>query len=112
MSARDDREAWRAAWSDALAELESDIERAEAVLAAVRGGGDTDAPLPGGGWTPPRVPGPIPADLVERASALLERQRETARRLSLAMTASRRHLAVVDRLAGPAPRPMYVDRTL
>ncbi len=103
--------AWRTAWSEALAELESDVEQAEAVLAAVREGRGEEK-LPTGGWTPPAVRGPIPDDLVERAQVLLERQQETVRRIALAMTASRRHLAVIDRLSGPAPRPMFVDRAL
>ena len=64
-------------------------------------------------WAPPTLRTPLPDTLRERAERLLERQLVVTGRLSAAMTSSRRHLDVVERLVpSDDPRPMYVDRAL
>lgn len=97
-----------AAWHDALDELELEVSRAEDLLRS--GHAETAASLPP--WTPPTLRAPLPDTLLERAERLLERQLVVAGRLSAAMTSSRRHLDVVERLVPSDPRPMYVDQAL
>jgi hypothetical protein len=101
---------WTAAWTAALRELELDLERAEELLTgehALR----ADAPV--AAWTPPTHLGPLPTSLAGRAQALLDRQLATAAALTRAVTASRQHLALANRLDNePASRPLYLDRAV
>jgi hypothetical protein len=97
-------DAWLDRWSSALAELQLEVDLAEALLASDH--------LPPGrrAWVPPTGLGPLPAPLRARAEALLERQTEVARRLAEAASLARRHASAVQvlRADGPA-RPVYVD---
>ncbi len=98
-----------AAWARALDELELEVDRAEALLSAEHARtGEPGHAL--GAWVPPRLATPLPDTMVERAERLLERQLLVAGRLAAAMTSSRRHLDVVERLVDADPRPMYVDQ--
>ncbi|MFV0632971.1 hypothetical protein [Demequina sp.] len=110
---------WRAAWEQALSDLEMDVAVAEAMLASHHGTHDS-APdgvhdgAPDGSrkqpWSPPQGIGLIPADLDVRARALLERQTRVCRELAAAARLSRRHdkaIAALD-LGGPRA-PVYVD---
>lgn len=121
-----------AAWVRALDELELEVDRAEALLSAeharaagpagaagraaraaradrAQADGSADAMAP---WVPPQLRTPLPDTLRERAERLLERQLVVTGRLAAAMTSSRRHLDVVERLVPSDPRPMYVDQAL
>jgi hypothetical protein len=95
---------WLERWSAALAELQLEVDLAEALLASDH--------LPEGrrGWVPPTGLGPLPASLRARAEALLDRQAEVGRRLAEAASLARRHASAVQvlRAGGPA-RPVYVD---
>ena len=117
---RGDRD-WTSVWAQALDDLELEVSRAERLLDSVHSNETTHHPGEGydadGGaldvpWVAPRIDAPLPAPLEERARLLLQRQLATAGRLAAAMTTSRRHLNVIDGLAQPASRPMYVDRAL
>ena len=112
---------WTLAWTHALDDLELEVARAERLLDSLHQHEESHHPGEGydaqGGaldvpWVAPRIDAPLPASLEERARLLLQRQLATAGRFATAMTTSRRHLNVVEGLARPASRPMYVDRTL
>lgn len=112
---------WTSVWASALDDLELEVARAERLLDSLHSTEETHHPAEGydadGGvldvpWLPPRIDAPLPSSLEQRARLLLERQLATAGRLATAMTTSRRHLNVVEGLAQPASRPMYVDRAL
>lgn len=99
--------AWEAAWSHALTELELDVAQSEALLRADHEGPVRLRTQP---WVPPTGLGPLPAPLVERAQALLDRQVEVARRTAEAAVLSRRHLVAVDALRERPPAvPVYLD---
>jgi hypothetical protein len=102
---------WSGAWESALAELELDVARAERLLA----GPDPDllAAADAARWSPP-VLGPLPEHLGVRARTLLQRQLDVTRALAQAATATRRQLALLDRVeGGQSPRrPVYVDAAL
>ncbi|MGW6132493.1 hypothetical protein ACWFNE_20900 [Cellulomonas sp. NPDC055163] len=99
--------AWEAAWSHALTELELDVEQAEALLRADHAGPVRLRAQP---WVPPTGLGPLPAPLVERVQALLDRQLDVARRTAEAALLSRRHLVAVDAMRERPPAvPVYLD---
>ncbi|GEA90139.1 hypothetical protein [Cellulomonas cellasea] len=99
--------AWDAAWSHALTELELDVAEAEALLRADHAG---PVELRSQQWVPPTGLGPLPAPLVERAQALLDRQLDVARRTAAAALLSRRHLVAVDAMRERPPAvPVYLD---
>ena len=91
-----------------------DVDRAEALLSAehARVAELAAALVQAPAWVPPQLRTPLPETLRERAERLLERQLVVTGRLSAAMTSSRRHLDVVERLVPGDPRPMYVDQAL
>ncbi len=103
-----------AAWVRALDELELEVDRAEALLGAehARVAELSEAMVGGTAWVPPQLRVPLPETLHERAERLLERQLVVTGRLAAAMTSSRRHLELVERLVPGDPRPMYVDQAL
>ena len=110
MSPRTDRT--HAAWRAALDELEALVTEADASLPA----GDTGTPTPPTPprrWTPPTGLGPLPQDLVTRASSLAERQRGVIGRLEAARAAVVQHLGAVRAVeASHEPsRPVYLDAT-
>ncbi|GAB2873644.1 hypothetical protein [Nocardioides pacificus] len=79
-------------WETALDRLELDVMRAERLL-------DEDATVaPPASWDEPELDGPIPDDLVERALALLERQRRVQDTLQQRLDASRQQHAFADRV--------------
>jgi multidrug efflux pump subunit AcrA (membrane-fusion protein) len=106
---------WRAAWAAALDELELDLERAEALISrdhSVRDANGEDL-LRGVTWTPPDHLPPLPAELVDRARAVLDRQTAAAAGLALAMSVNRRQALLAARMsAEEAARPNYVDRAV
>ena len=100
------------AWARALDELELEVDRAEQLLSAEHARLDEAAACPPAPWLPPSLRTPLPDTLRERAERLLDRQLVVTGRLAAAMTSSRRHLDVVERLVPSDPRPMYVDQAL
>ncbi|MGZ4437610.1 MAG: hypothetical protein ACXVW6_08215 [Nocardioidaceae bacterium] len=101
-------DAWRDAWSVALDELELTLEQTERLLA-----GELPAEEAVTTWVPPLLQAPLPDDLLDRAQALLGRQRVLIERTGSSMTDARRQIGLVDRMAAaggrPAARPVYVD---
>lgn len=92
-------------WETALDRLELDVLLAERKLA------DPDAPELEA-WDEPDLVGPMPADLVDRALAILARQRVVRDRLAVTMQGLRRHhefATRVDRATARTGRPVYVD---
>jgi hypothetical protein len=92
-------------WETALDRLELDVILAERKLH------DPTAPdlEP---WDEPELVGPIPADLVDRALALLARQRAVRDRLAVTAQGLRRHqdfASRVDRATARTGRPVYLD---
>jgi len=104
---------WSAAWADALADLEMSVDEAEELLhAAHRSGAAQPVALAGAAvaWTPPSHLGLLPAPLVQRATALLERQLRVAQQLAEAAAHSRRQLRAVDSMrATTESAPVYID---
>lgn len=96
---------WDAAWDAALAALELDVAEIERTL-SMRDIA-LDPPKP---WTPPTGLGPLPASLVDRAQALLDRQIEASRRVAEAASLARRHARAAQGMrSAPEASPVYVD---
>ena len=97
---------WDVAWAQALEALELDVAEAERTLAL----GHIAHDPPRDPWAPPAGLGPLPLALVERASALLDRQLELATRLAEAADLSRRHSRAAEALRSrPPASPVYLD---
>jgi hypothetical protein len=91
-------------WVAELTRLEADVTLAESVLRT------NEAPvLPA--WERPRVRGPLPTDLEDRARLVLERQLAVAHRLTQRLTATGKERALHQRLRDTAHPdvPVYVD---
>ncbi|HEU5038073.1 MAG TPA: hypothetical protein VFT70_13785 [Nocardioides sp.] len=92
-------------WETALDRLELDVILAERKL------DDPTAPDLEA-WDEPDLVGPLPADLVDRARAILARQRVVRDRLTATAQGLRRHqdfATRVDRATARSGRPVYVD---
>ncbi|GIG22613.1 hypothetical protein Cch01nite_33370 [Cellulomonas chitinilytica] len=100
---------WLDAWTEALDAIELDVCAAEDLLRTAHLT-PVEEVAAASVWHPPTALGPLPAALHVRASAILERQLDVARRTAEALAYSRRHLAAAD-LARPRPleTPVYVD---
>ena len=91
-------------WDEALGELEARLGGL-----AAHSAGDS----PRGVWRAPSVVGPIPADLVDRARALLAAQHGVADDLRAALADTARHLAALKSIPSRVPRgtSVYLDVT-
>ncbi len=92
-------------WETALDRLELDVLHTERLLT------DPERPAPAS-WDEPDLTGPIPADLVERAVALRDRQLRVQAQLTAGLGAvGRAHefAARVDRATGRHRPAVYVD---
>ena len=98
---------WLAAWSDALDELERDVQVLE------QAGADPRTSLePAGAWRPPVLPCPLPESLHERAAHILQRQLAAAAALSAGIAGNRQQARLLE-LAAPAPgRPKFLDSSV
>jgi hypothetical protein len=100
---------WDAAWSAALSELELYVAQAEALLRADH----LTVPIAGttiAVWCQPVGLGPLPASLVTRAQALLDRQISVGRRIAEAANLSRRQAAAAEGMRSRPPAvPVYLD---
>ena len=104
---------WRDAWGDALRSLELDVEAAEELMRSLHAGADElPRDLPFATWTTPRVSGPVPAELADRAQALLRRQMEVTERLAEAMGRTRSQRRALAKLDRAEHRPAFFDRAL
>jgi hypothetical protein len=102
---------WTAAWTEALDQLELDVEETERLLV---GNHPTVDEVQGRRWVAPTNLGPLPETLVERAQAINLRQLETARRLGLALGATRKESELAHRLSpfSATAAPVYVDHLM
>ena len=110
MSPRTDRT--HAAWLAALDELEAVAGRDPQLTAD--GTGVSGAGLGAlGTWTPPAGLGPLPVELVDRASAVAGVQRGALARLDAARKAVLAHLGAVRSVESShePERPVYLDAT-
>ncbi len=97
---------FRAEWEAALDRLQMDVELAEQLLVSA-------TPLPPQPWQPPNLRGPMPDDLMPRARLLHERQLAAARDIALAASATRRQVALANKVTDTyaADVPVYLDVT-
>jgi hypothetical protein len=104
-----DEAVWHERWEAALAALELDVDAAEELL-RISHLPTTAQVARAAAWRPPAGLGPLPAPLLTRAQALLDRQLDVAQRLSQAAALSRRQLAAAQVLrARPDAVPVYLD---
>jgi hypothetical protein len=92
-------------WETVLDRLELDVMLSERQLL------DPDAPGPEP-WSDPHLPGPVPADLLDRARRLVTRQQQVRDKLAVAALSLRRHetlTARVDRAVARPARSAYLD---
>jgi len=96
---------WRAEWEAALDDLELSVEVAEQLL------GGVDVPLPA--WAPPRLGGPLPAELLPRAQDLFRRQQEAIVQVTAASTSTRQQIELTRRMRESTANhpPVYLDVT-
>lgn len=96
----------RAVWEAELDRLELDVLRVERILKGL-------SALPTEPWTPPAIPGQMPADLISRAQALLDRQEQVTGELGTALVSAQKQIAFGDRVTSAtgqsAARPVYLD---
>ena len=100
-----DQDRVRAIWKTELDRLELDVVRAERLLQGLQA-------MPLEQWTPPPVPGPMPADLVARAQHLLDRQERASARLRDSLATAQQQVAYADHVSGTLRRPatpVYLD---
>lgn len=93
------------AWTAVLDALERDVAAVERHLAS-------GTVPPGAAWTPPAGLGPLPADLVPRADAIVARQFAATQAVGLALSSNRKQAAAMLRVEAGSPgrpRASYVD---
>lgn len=109
MGAATVQDVWVERWHEALTALELDVDAAEELL-RVAHLPDVAEVARVAAWRPPSDLGPLPAPLLVRAQALLDRQLDVARRTAEAAAVSRRHLAATQALRpAVAEVPVYLD---
>ncbi|HET7690409.1 MAG TPA: hypothetical protein VFK41_08520 [Nocardioidaceae bacterium] len=96
------------AWAEALDRLERDVVAAEALAAhPERAERRRATPKP---WTPPNLPGHLPAGLVGRAQELLRREEEAKRLLAAGLEQIRaERSALGERARSGAAPSAYLD---
>jgi hypothetical protein len=96
----------RADWEAELDRLEQHVTRAERLLRGL-------AAPPVEPWAPPAIAGQMPADLVERAQDLLDRQDRVTEHLAGCVASAQRQIAFGDRVGvatgRPPAGPVYLD---
>ena len=95
------------AWERMLDRLEADVIEAEVLVRTLRPG--EIAP-----WTMPKLPGSLPAYLVERARTILERQQAMLEQIPAAMAKVGQQRGLIGRISSasvPRRAAVYVDRS-
>jgi hypothetical protein len=104
---------FRAVWEAELDRLELDVVRVERLLSGADDASSAVQGASGRPWSPPAVPGPMPADLFPRARDILERQTRAEGALREALSSAQKQLAygsrVSDATAPGRAQPVYVD---
>lgn len=96
------------AWVEVLDQLERDIEATERLAASDN---PEASPLPSP-WEPPRITGPLPDPLLQRAREIHRRQLAARAALGIALAAVRGRQQLTRRTARtarPPATPAYVD---
>ncbi len=98
------------AWDHELDRLEADLRRAEATATEA----NPETVRPWHTWEPPAMPGPIPADLLDRATGLLGRIETAQNALTRSLSAVQDQLGFASKVGDIAPaagerRPVYLD---
>ena len=101
-------------WPGVLNGLEGELFEAEQVLARDRADEIAAWGRRSSDWVPPSSLGPLPDDLRERATRLLQHQLAVAERLVERITQSQRQRDVAARMSYGPGRPVaaYIDRGL
>ncbi|MBO9521604.1 MAG: hypothetical protein J7518_08715 [Nocardioidaceae bacterium] len=96
----------RSIWETEIDRLELEVIRIERLLRGLHA-------APAEPWQPPAVPEPIPADLLARATDLLDRQEIARTALKDALAEAQKQVAYADRVAQVTGRsltePVYLD---
>lgn len=104
---------FRAVWEAELDRLELDVVHVERLLAGTDSPSSAVRAASAEPWSPPAVPGPMPADLLPRARDILERQTRAEGALREALSSAQKQLAygsrVTDATAPARAKPVYVD---
>lgn len=97
-----------AAWESLIVDLEATAQAARFALATRSEESSSVAK-----WRPPVDLGPIPAQLIERARAVLDSQFEVMRRIETARDAAGAHITALRtaRQSRPSDRSVYLDVT-
>jgi hypothetical protein len=113
-SAAPEGEAPPPTWPVLLEDLEVQVHEAEEALAHARADEIAAWGRRFSDWVPPSALGPLPEDLRERATRLLQHQLAVAERLVEQIIQSQRQRDVAARMSyGPSrPVPAYVDEAL
>jgi len=102
-----DEERARTIWESEIDRLELDVIRVERLIRGL-------VATPAEPWAAPPVLGPVPAELRERVSLLLERQQEAQQTLVLALAEAQKRAAHAKRVAAIRGRlttdPVHLDR--
>lgn len=109
MSADDEH---HAAWTSALDELEAAVD--DAIVASLSPSALVEQASALGDWSPAELTGPVPADLLERALRIHERQRVALVHLGGELATLRRHRSAVGSVRAatlPQQASVYVDTT-
>lgn len=101
-----DQERIRIIWESEIDRLELEVIRIERLVRGL-------VSAPEEPWCPPAVPGPVPSDLIPRATSLLERQEIAKEALVLALAEAQRQVTYADRVVEitgrRAAEPVYFD---
>ena len=101
---------WTAAWTAALEAMELEADDVERML---RHRDMLQHTADGTLFAPPDGIGPLPMELTERARALMQRQLDLSRELSIAIAGNRQQARLVSRLQREGPigqmPPVYLD---
>lgn len=102
---------FHAAWGQALADLELDVQECERLLASLHHDDLPDVLAGMGSWAPPTRLGPLPSSLADRARIVLARQLAVAEQLAGAALRSQQHLELQRRMRpdDAVDRPLFVD---
>ncbi|MFB9376587.1 hypothetical protein ACFFKU_11630 [Kineococcus gynurae] len=108
----DDPASFSRAWHDALDELEVDVTAAEELLRQLHSGAAGGDVVPRPVWRAPELPGKLPADCLDRARALHQRQLDVSQRIARAMVQTRSQSNALRKMAQAEARPVFVDFAL
>lgn len=101
-----DHDRIRAVWESEIDRLELEVIRVERLVRGL-------VSAPSEPWCEPAVPGPMPHDLRERATSLLERQEIAQEALVLALAEAQKQVLYAERVAEIRGRrnaePIYLD---